>query len=455
MSPDSSRPSQRFDRVPSTTARPAPRTRDAAPVAGSRSSYRRSSSRYSTKGRRLKKFLIGSAVTVAVLGVLVGGGLALAHWTGIIKPAGPTDGDTTLISLTEKGDEAKLPTVNVDNLITGITGLPAADAGIATFSTTKKDFQISDAERAAISRAIANAEAILAAYAGQAGTGIEPAATAEPAEEAATEGEGAGEAEADETAAPSVSTANVALLAIDLTEGWGLSYNLDAFVEGGQSTKALFATFFASQFLDTARATADGDGALVVRALSDNGDKIYEQLRRAYDDQGWDAWIGGVGAKSSVSSAGYYPMSTVRMQARAWLNVYRYLTGNTAFTTWLGDLLKAGDDSLTKRAFTSTREIATAGQGEPITIAPLGCEMLIWSFGGHMNSYSTDTFCITESAIVLVGEKPYLISVMTGLPDTVSNRELVIDLIAAAGQALIDVPEPPVEPEAEAEPEAA
>lgn len=446
MAPDSSRPSQRFERVSTTTTRTAPRSRDAAPVAGSRSSYRRSSSRYSTKGRRLKKFLIGGAVTVVVLGALVGGGIALARWTGLIKPTTPSDGDTTLISLTEKGDEAKLPTVNVDNLITGINGLSAADDGVTTFSTTKKDFQISDAERAALRRAIANAEAILAAYAGQTGTGV--STTAAPTE---TEGaEGAEGTEEDETGLLVVDTGNVAILAIDLAEGWGISYKLDSYVEGGQSTKALFATFFASQFLDTAKATVDGDGARVKQALTDNGDKIYEQLRRTYDEQGWDAWVGGVGAKSCLSSAGYYPMSTVRMQARAWLNVYRYFTGNTAFTTWLSDLLKAGSDSLTTRAFTTTREIATGKDGEVITIAPLGCEMIVWAFGGHMNSYTNNTFCIVENAIVLVGEKSYVISVMTGLPDTVTNRELVIDIIAAVGQALIDAPEPEPEPEAEA-----
>ena len=455
LAPESSRPSQRFERTSSTTARTTARSRDAAPVAGSRSSYRRTSSRYSTKGRKLKRFLIGGAITVVVLGVLVGGGLALAHWTGIIKPATPSDGDTTLISLTEKGDEAKLPTVNVDNLITGINDLSAAEDGVTTFSTTKKDFKISDAERAALVRAIGNAEAILAAYAGtnvSADTGSASQASGD-----AADGDASAEPAADtddETDLLTVDTNHVALLAIDLTEGWGLSYCLDSYVEGGQSTKALFAAFFASQFLDTAKATAEGDGAKVKQALTDKGDKIYEQLRRAYDEQGWDAWVGGIGAKSCLSSAGYYPMSTVRMQARAWLNVYRYLTGNTAFTTWLGDSLKAGDDSLTVRAFTTVREISAGAEGEPIVVAPLGCDMIVWCFGGHMNSYSTDTFCITENAIVLVGDKTYLISVMTGLPDTASNRDLVIDLIAAVGQALIDVPEPEPEPEPESAPEA-
>ena len=160
---------------------------------------------------------------------------------------------------------------------------------------------------------------------------------------------------------------------------------------------------------------------------------------RDYDDT-WYAIGNG-----STTSNGYYPMTTTRMQARAWLNVYRYLTGATYGATWLAQQLESTKDSLSVDALTTTRTVPlsdTVKEGEEaktLTIEPVGAEMVIWSFGGHANTPSAERYCICETAIVLVGGESYLICVMTGLPDTTGNRELVADIMAAAANAVIEV----------------
>ena len=412
------------------------RTRAQDPVANTRSSYRRTSNRYTTKGRKAKKIIIRLAIILGVVGALAGAALGIAHWAGILKPNVPDSGDDpTLIPLYNRGKEADLPVVNVDVLISGLTGLDAYTDGVTAFTTTKKSFAMTDTEAKVLKRAIARAEAAL-----------RPSAAVEPAQVVdGTEGEGEDGSE-EEALDLTVDTSTVAIFAMDLEKGHGIAYNLDGYVEGAQITKAIFATFFASQFLDTAKATVETEGAHVQAAMSDSADARYESLRRSYDELGWDAWIGGVGAKSSTSANGYYPMTTTRMQAQAWLNVYRYLTGATYGATWLAQLLESPKDSLPVQALTTSRAIpvsdAPAKDGEEVqafTIEPVGAEMVIWSFGGHANSPSLDRYCISETAIVLVGGESYLICVMTGLPDTTVNRALVSDLIAAAANAVIEV----------------
>lgn len=415
------------------------RTRADDPVSNTRSSYRRSSKRYTIKGKKAKKIFARLAIFIGIVGVLAGAALGIAHWAGLWKPVAPEGGDDpTLIPLRSRGKEADLPVVNVDVLISGLTDLDAYADGVSAFTTTKKKFTLSDAEAMALKRTIARAESVLATLRA-ASTPIETPA------EAAADGEGTETANEDDTPLLTVATDNVAVFAMDLETGQGIAYNLDAYTEGAQIVKALFATYFASQFLDSAKATVEEEGAHVAAALSDSADVRYEALRRAYDEYGWDEWVSGIGAKSSASSAGYYPMTTTRMQARAWLNIYRYLTGGTYGATWLAEQLEGAKDSLSVKALTTTRTVPlsdTVKEGEEVktlTIEPIGAEMVVWSFGGHANLPSAERYCICETAIVLVGGESFLICVMTGLPDTTVNRELVCDIMAAAAQAVIHV----------------
>ena len=93
---------------------------------------------------------------------------------------------------------------------------------------------------------------------------------------------------------------------MDLEKGHGIAYNLDGYVEGAQITKALFATFFASQFLDTAKATVETEGAHVQAAMSDSADARYESLRRSYDQLGWD-----LGSAAWARRAARLPTGTI------------------------------------------------------------------------------------------------------------------------------------------------
>ena len=404
-------------------------SRSSEAVTATRSSYRRTSSRYTAKGRRTKKILIRLGIVLAVILAIGGVVLGIASWAGIIGNKGGGEGDPTIIPLRSRGREADLPVVNVDTLISGLAEIDASTDGFTVFSTTTKDFSISDGEWWILASALEHADAVL-----------HPRSSEEEATEEgeANEGEGAGtaESEAPEEEA-GFSTDNIAFFALDLEDSHGVAYNLDAYVQGAESIKALFATYFASQFLDTAKATPEQEGVQVALALDETQNALYEQLRARYDEYGWDAWVGGVGARSCTSSAGYYPLITCRMEARAWLNVYRYLTGGTYGATWLGEQLESKSTSLTVHALSTTR---TVQNGDDVfEIAPLAAPMTVWSYSGTANSPSREESCIVENAVILIEGHSYLICVLTGLPDTTANRELVENIIAAAAQTIIHV----------------
>ena len=404
-------------------------SRSGEAVTATRSSYRRTSSRYTTKGRRTKKILIRLGIAVAAVLAVGGVVLGIANWAGIIGNDGGGEDDTTIIPLRSRGREADLPVVNVDTLIAGLAEIDASADGLAVFSTTTKDFTISDDERQALAGAIAQADAVLHPRSEEAGE--EDADGTDEGEEAQASGD------VSEDAENTFSTDNITVFAMDLEESHGVASNLDAYVQGAQSIKALFATYFASQFLDTAKATPEQEGVQVALSLDDSQDALYEQLRAAYDEYGWDAWVGGVGARSCTTSAGYYPLISCRMEARAWLNVYRYLTGGTYGATWLGEQLESQSSSLTVHALSTTRTVQIGE--DALEIAPIAAPMTVWSFGGAANSPTRGDSCIVENAIILVEGRSYLICVLTGLPDTATNRELVENIIAAAAQTIIHV----------------
>ena len=414
----------------SSTSR-TPRITEA--VTSTRSSYRRTSSRYTTKGRRSKKVLIGLGIFVAVVAILGGAVLAIAHWSGVIKPS-TEGGDTTIIPLRMRGKEAELPLINVDTLIRALNDVDGSSDDLVVFSTTKKDFLISDEQQAILEAAVARVQAILKPEAER----QDPADVPEPvADDGVDTEEGA---EGDDGEIGEVDTANVAFFAIDLEQGRGIAYNLDSYVQGGQSIKVLFAAFFASQFVDTAKATVEVEGKQVATSLDDNQDALYERLRRTYDEYGWDAWIGGVGAKSCVSASGYYPMLTARMEAKAWLNLYKYITSGTYGATWLASLIEGGPNTLTGQALSTERAIILLDGGEAAIISPIGASATVWSFGGRQNDQDGGTSCVVENAIVLVDGHSYVICVLTGLADSAGHRDLVADIIAACANAII----PPV-----------
>ena len=411
--------------APHRSAQAARNARAGDAVAETRSSYRRTSSRYTTKGRRTKRTLIRLGIALAILLAVAGILFGLARWIGLIGAGTQSEDDPTLIPLRSRGKEAELPVVNVDTLISGLMELGAADDEPAVFSFTKKDFSLSSEEWDALVAATGAAQAKLRPAA-------EESADAEDEEPA-----DAAEAD-DDSQVASVPDDTVAFIALDLEESRGVAFNLDAYVEGAQSIKALFATYFASQFLDSAKASIETEGAEVALCLDDAQDALYEKLRATYDEYGWDAWIGGVGARSCVASAGNFPLVTTRMDARAWLNVYRYLTGGTYGATWLAQQLESSSGSISERALSTTHTIQ-AGEDETYTISPVAAPMTIWSFAGHANSAADQRYCLVENAIVLVDGHSYLLSVLTALPDTTANRELAENIMAAAAQCIIHV----------------
>ncbi len=436
-------PEMENDATPTMPLRNGARTRSAAhairtadPVASTRSSYRRTSSRYTTKGRRAKKILIRGGIILAVVLAFGGAAFGIAKWVGLVGTGTPGSEDTTIISLNSSGKEADLPSVNVDTLISGVNDISGEEGELVVFSTTKTDFTLTDEAREALDGAIAEAERSLAASFG-------PITTTEDATEQ-TDGEDSEETptEAENDAADTANTAYISFLALDLEQGRGVAYNVDQYVQGGSSIKALFATYFASQLLDTARATVNSEGEEVAKALSDSGDATYVKLRQTYDSYGWDAWVGGIGAKSYLASAGYYPLITSRMETVAWLNVYRYLTGSTYGATWLGEQLEADSSSLTTRALSTTHTITpSATSSNTITVSPISAPMTIWSYGAQMSNAANSEYGIVETAIILVDGHSYLITVMTGLPDSTANQELVESLMAACAQAIIQLEE--------------
>ncbi len=255
---------------------------------------------------------------------------------------------------------------------------------------------------------------------------------------------------------------------IDLETGSGLAYNIDEKVYGASSIKGPFLIYLCQELLESGNlSTSDIENqAKDMITWSDNNS--YYTLWYAYSDYGGNNlanWFKNMGVSTDLASV-VFPDYSVRESLRLWMNTYLYFqSGKADIVSWAQDLLSNTDYSILRDA------------ADPVTAAKLSADndgnrsqsekesqdsnaskteetdantsanfsalfeyvsdelqsavapIVVYNKGGWINGY--DDNALIDAGIVMEGEHPYLISIMTGAPDTDENREEADELAEA------------------------
>lgn len=264
----------------------------------------------------------------------------------------------------------------------------------------------------------------------------------------------------------------VGYLLMDLGTGRGIAGNLDATIYGASSFKGPYCTYVAQKELsgniDKVKSSRREQIENII-LWSDN--KSYSKLRRTFGTDGMEEWLAEAGVDGSLVDNTSFPHYTARQSALMWLKIYDYLNTDSSTAQWLSDTFGKTEVSFLRNGALGTTsagstdylpseesgetealeeaEIDGGGQDEPddvemavdaddgssvavaiaedaaeghdATVASIGTNITVRNKAGWINGQEDDAIC--DSGIVTINGRDYLMTIMTGAPDTAAGEQ--------------------------------
>lgn len=225
----------------------------------------------------------------------------------------------------------------------------------------------------------------------------------------------------------------VSVVFVDTRTGRGLSYRPDLMLYGASSFKAPYSLYVCRQFIETGATSLDSycmvnssigpDGyaagssytiaSLIEGAITQSSNNAYGALRNAFDFQGYDEWVTALGVPEAVYRAdSWFPTYCARSSARLWAEMLDYFSSGTDTALWLSDLTGK----------TSVSFIRDGLEGTGATVRDKA---------GWCTDSDPAYNSVSDAGIVEVDGGVYIMSILTGMPDSEANRALVGDLARA------------------------
>lgn len=226
---------------------------------------------------------------------------------------------------------------------------------------------------------------------------------------------------------------NASMVFVDVETGRGLSYQPDLMIYGASSFKAPYSLYVCERFIETGAASLDTyctvnfslgpDGyaagssyaisTLIEGAITQSSNNAYGALRDAFDFQGYDGWVTSLGADEAVyRSDSWFPTYCARSSAGLWAEMLSYVSSGTQTARWLNDL--------TGQTAVSFIRDGLAGTGATVRDKAGWCT-------DPDPAYNS----VSDAGIIEVDGRTYIMSILTGMPDSEANRKLVGDLARA------------------------
>lgn len=223
---------------------------------------------------------------------------------------------------------------------------------------------------------------------------------------------------------------DVGLVFYSLETGCGVSYNADTTVYGASSFKGPYALYICETLIEPGTISLDsscagttaydpssyynGGSYAVSDLISDSiiysDNNAYGSLRDSYDSMGFDEWVTQIGATDATYRAdSWYPWYCARSSAKLWTEMYTYLESDTETATYLSTLLGQTEESFIRSALEDTHALVKDKAGWCADSDP--------SYNG-----------LCDAGIVTIDGHPFVLSIMTGMPDSNQNRLLFEDI---------------------------
>lgn len=212
----------------------------------------------------------------------------------------------------------------------------------------------------------------------------------------------------------------------DLSSGKGVTYNADVEVYGASSYKALYALFICEMLVETGQVSLDdslgtyggyGMGWQTVRdlieaAVVDSDNDSFIALRAAFDYDGYEEWIAGLGVddETALDPASDFPTYCPRTSVKLWREMSEYLDWDTETSQWLSDLLAS-----------TTRSFIRDGIADD--------QVLVRNKAGWISEDGCYSTC--DAGLIDVDGRTYVMSIMTSMPWGDRSSEVVADIAKA------------------------
>lgn len=215
----------------------------------------------------------------------------------------------------------------------------------------------------------------------------------------------------------------VGFVFLNVGTGRGIAYQCDVPIYGASTIKAIFALYLCQLSEQGAISLSDacpGAGSKSVESVmedmivySDND--AYATLRDAFSD-GYPEWLQGMGITGTdLDVTMNYPTYSPRVSAMFWSEIKAYLGTGTPTAMWLRGLLASTERSFIREGLADTGASVYDKAG--------------W-YGGDEEYNST-----SDAAIIELGGRVYIMSIMTDMSDSDATEALVGDLALALADA--------------------
>lgn len=232
----------------------------------------------------------------------------------------------------------------------------------------------------------------------------------------------------------------VGFMLVNLNTGMGIGYDIDGEVYAASSLKGPYAAFVcklidegqisrdtqcANTWNNDSGSTRDEPYYSVESLMQDmiiySDNNAFRFLRSSYDSLGFEQYLSDMQADTSIMDERYFAHYSARTSATMWTAIYQYLqqADENENAAWLKELMSETEVSFIRDGVTSLNMNATVYNKAG------------WCADSDDTSPSGDANGVCDSAIVVEGSTPYLLTVMTGAPYTEANAQLVSELASA------------------------
>lgn len=245
----------------------------------------------------------------------------------------------------------------------------------------------------------------------------------------------------------------------DLQTGGGYAYNIDAEVYGASSFKGPFFIYVCQEVLEPGNRSISSIDELAADTITWSDNASYHRLRQACDGYGsisLENWLAGINIDPGLANDTAFPSYTPRDSLKLWMNTYQYLqSGDPEIVEWAQSLLGGTERSMIREAVDPT-----AGEGLEIAISvdesAQGAERVTDAARNAYEAFSTaieepdepitvynkagwisgeDYNATVDAGIIFEGDRAYLITIMTDIPESETNDAYVSDVVEALWNA--------------------
>ena len=200
-------------------------------------------------------------------------------------------------------------------------------------------------------------------------------------------------------------------LFIDLTSGNGIAYNLDERVYGASSFKGPYAAYLCETRGDGEAGLSDSTRSLIESMVVSSDNNAFKALRNAYDSAGFSDWLSSCAVDTDLKDDTHFPRYSARESALLWLHTFRYLQTDTDTAQWLKELYAQTNVSMIRSGISDEGATVYNKAG--------------WSASGVRFSG------LCDAGLIECDGKTYLMSIMSGAPDSGSNQAALADIAEA------------------------